>query len=286
MIVIHGATGHVGAELLEQLASSSHAVRALSRRPQQQDRNNVSWVVADADSGASLEAAFHGAKRAFLMNAEPIQADVPPTQVPRLVDAAVRAGVEGLVLLSVFSGGEGNDVIAAFWRHVEGAVTHSGVPWTILRPGRFMSNALQWQAMIARGDEVHIPFAHRKIASIDPSDIAAVAAAALSGDEHLGKIYQLTGPQSLTAAEELHAIGHRLGRPLRAVEPPPEAVRAGMAKHGLSGPVLEAVMARTLSEDGSVPLPTVQQVLGRAPHSFAHWLDAHIESFRATQSRP
>lgn len=279
MIVVHGATGHVGSELVKQLAQAGHHVRALSRRPQQSTEPNISWVSADAASGDGLDAAFRGADRAFLMSAEEIKAGERPVQVPRLVASAVRAGVRQLVLLSVFSGGNGADVIAEFWRHVEDAVRESGASWTILRPGRFMSNALQWIPMLARGDEVQVPFARRKVASIDPTDIAAVAAAALTSTAHAGQCYQLTGGEPLSPAEELTILGEQLQRPLRALDAPLEALRAGMARHGITGPVLEAILARMDTSDGSEPLPTVQQLLGRSPRTFRQWAREHLASF-------
>ena len=108
-----------------------------------------------------------------------------------------------------------------------------------------------------------------------------MAAAALldNTDKHIGRTYQLTGPESLSAAEELDILSHRLGRSLRLIEPPLESVKAGMAKHGFSGAVLDAIMARTLSDAGSTPLPAARQLLGRAPYRFADWVDRHIARF-------
>lgn len=254
-------------------------VRAISRRPQQQSQS-LSWVRADAESGEGLEAAFRGAERAFLMSAEDIDPDRSPTQVPRLVEAAKRAGVRRIVLLSVWSGGQGEDVIAEFWRQVEGSVTDSGLEWTLLRPGRFMSNALQWLPMLSRGDDVHMPFAQRKIASIDPKDIAAVACAALREDRHIGKTYQLTGPESLTAAEEVAILGRLLHRPLQAHELPLEAMRAGMTRNGFAPRVVDAIVARTQRDDGSVPVPTLQQVTGTPGSTFAQWAERNLASFQ------
>ncbi|HET8939941.1 MAG TPA: NAD(P)H-binding protein [Polyangiales bacterium] len=285
MIVIHGATGHVGAELLSQLAQKAVDVRAISRRPQQPSGARIHWVCADAERGEGLDAAFQGAERAFVMSAEDINPNRPPVQVPRLVEAAQRAGVKRIVLMSVWSGGEGDDVIAEFWRQVEGSVTGSGLEWTLLRPGRFMSNALQWLPMLTRGDDVHMPFAHRKIASIDPRDIAAVACAALTDDRHIGKTYQLTGPEALTAAEEVEILARLLRRPLRVHELPLEAMRAAMTRNGFDPRVVDAILARTRSEDGSVPVPTLQQVLGTAGGTFLQWAERHLASFQRVDAK-
>jgi uncharacterized protein YbjT (DUF2867 family) len=282
MIVVTGATGHVGRELVTQLAAAGHPVRAVTRRPQAYDaRPGVEVVGGDAEDPASLDAVFAGADRAFLMSAQPVGAAPRPTHVPALVDAAVRASVGRLVLLSVYRGGEGDDVIAEWSGRVEDAVVSSGVPSTLLRPGRFMSNALPWAHQIRRGDEVAIPFAHRPSASTDPSDIAAVAAVALTGDGQDGAVHQLSGPEALSPVQELATIGALLGRPLRAVEPPREDVRAGMVRAGFPDPVVEAILAHSEdTEDGTEVLDTVERVTGRPPATFRAWAARHLGHFR------
>ncbi|GAA4905297.1 uncharacterized protein YbjT (DUF2867 family) [Actinomycetospora succinea] len=288
LVLVTGASGHVGAELVAALAAAGRPVRAMTRKPPALAvPAGVEVVRGDADDPASLDAAFAGVDRAFLMSAETIDPDAAPTHVPALVDAAVRAGVTHLVLLSVHSGGEGGDVLADWWAEVERSVVESGLRWTLLRPGRFMSNALAWASRLGGGDEVAVPFATRPATSIDPADIAAVAAAALGDTDgrHDGAIHQLSGPAVLTPADELAAIGALLGRPLRAVEPPLDQVRAGMARGGMPEAVIDAALARTLEgSDGVAVLPTVEDVLGRPARSFDDWLDAHHAAF--TGGRP
>lgn len=286
MILVTGATGHVGAELVAQLAARGAApVRAMTRRPDSLTPvPGVTVVRGDPDDPDSLAAAFAGVDRAFLMSAQQVRATPAPTHVPRLVQAAVRAGVEHLVLLSVYSGGSGGDPIADWSRRIEDAVTGSGLAWTLLRPGRFMSNALQWAPQIRRGDETTIPFARRRAASIDPADIASVAALALTAPAsagHLGAAYQLSGPEVLTPVEELAVLAELLRRPLRAVEPPLDAVRAGMVRSGMAAEVVEAIVARTVhGDEGTTVLPTVGRLLGRPAAPFAQWAVSHLHHFR------
>ena len=287
LVLVTGASGHVGGELVAQLAAAGHRVRAMTRKPQDLTvPAGVEVAAGDAADPASLPAAFTGVGRAFLMSAENVGAR-PPTHVPALVDAAVRAGVRHLVLLSVHSGGEGDDVFAAWWAHVERSVVESGLRTTVLRPGRFMSNALAWVPQIARGDDVTVPFARRPTTSIDPADIAAVAAAALTDTigRHDGVVHQLSGPAAMTPAEELAEIAALVGRPLRIVEPPLEHIRAGMARAGMSEAAIDAALARTLDSDaGTEVLPTVERVLGRPARPFAAWAEVHRAAF--TGARP
>ena len=295
MILVTGATGHVGGELVRRLAASGEPVRAMTRRPSEARLpKGVRAVYGDADDPASLEAAFAGVSGAFLMSAQGVGTAQGPTHDIALAGAAARAGVGRVVKLSVLDGGAGTDVIARWHTAAEAAVTAPtrGWAWTLLRPGRFMSNALQWTGQLTAGDEVRIPFADRPAASIDPADVAEIAARALTTEGHEGARYELSGPQSLTPVEELSVLAGVLGRDLHAVPLPPEAARAGMSlPHsrlrssggtpiGFPPEVMEAVMRRTLGGDrGAEVLPTVEKVLGRPARTFAEWAAAHAGAF-------
>jgi len=205
-----------------------------------------------------------------------------PTHDLALVEAAGRAGVRHVVKLSVYDGGQTDDAIGDWHREAEAAVTGSTMDWTLLRPGRFMSNALQWAPMIRRGDTVHIPFARRRAAPIDPADIAAVAALVLTTGAGRNTSYQLSGPEVLTPGDELKLLGKVLGRSLRLIEPAIDATRVGMLDAGMPAPVVDAIIARVRAgEDGAVVLTTVTQLLGRPPATFAAWAAAHAARFTA-----
>jgi uncharacterized protein YbjT (DUF2867 family) len=281
MIIVTGATGHVGGELIAHLAAGHQPVRAMTRRPQAlQAPPDVEVVYGNCDDPDSLDVAFDGADRAFVMSAQVVGSAEGPTHDLRLVHAARRAGVGHVVKLSVYDGGRGDDALGSWHRAAEAAVIDSGLDWTLLRPGRFMSNALQWAPMIQRGETVHIPFAHRPAAPIDPADIAAIAAVALTTDDHRNTAYQLSGPEVLTPADELRIIAETLGRPLRLVEPAIDQAKAGMLRAGMTPPVVEAIVTRVLAGgDGAEVLPMVEQVLGRPPVAFTTWARNHAGAF-------
>lgn len=288
MILVTGATGHVGGELVRRLTASGHPVRAMTRRPAEaQLPAGAEAVYGDADDPASLEAAFAGASGAFLMSAQGVGTALGPTHDLALAEAAARAGVGRLVKLSVLDAGAGAgaDVIARWHAEAEAAVTDPSRDWawTLLRPGRFMSNALQWAGQLRAGDEVAVPFADRPAASIDPADLAEVAALALTAvtsDEHAGATYELSGPQSLTPTEELAILTRILDRDLRIRPLPDDAARAGMSRYGFPPEVVDAIMRRTREGDrGAQVLPTVEKVLGRRARTFAEWARAHVGAF-------
>ncbi len=281
MIVVTGATGNVGAEVASMLAASGHPVRAMTRRPADACvPEGVEVVYGDAADPASLDAAFRGADRAFLMTAQQTGSAPRPTHDISLAEAARRAGLTHVVKLSVYGAGAGDNVIYRWHAEAEGAVLDTGIDYTLLRPGRFMSNALHWARMIRQGDEVRIPFAARPAASIDPADIAAIAVSALTTDDHRNTAYQLSGPQVLTPAEELAILGETLGRRLRLVELPIEQARAGLLASGMPPKVVDAVIKQALdTDDGAHVLPTTPRLLGRQPTTFAQWARAHASAF-------
>ncbi len=144
MILVTGATGHVGGELVRQLVAAGCDVRAMTRRPEAAGLpRGVEVVRGDFEDRASLDAAFDGVERAFLMSAQPAGSAPAPTHDVAAAVAAKRAGVRHVVKLSVLGGGNTGDHAIARWHlAAETALQRSGVAWTLLRPGRFMSNAL------------------------------------------------------------------------------------------------------------------------------------------------
>ncbi|MDA3625300.1 NAD(P)H-binding protein [Saccharopolyspora sp. WRP15-2] len=281
MILVTGATGNVGSEVASALAAAGHPVRAMTRRPHEaRTPDGVEVVYGDAEDPASLDEAFRGVDRAFLMTSQQVGTAPRPTHDISLAAAAQRAGVAHLVKLSVYGAGRGDDVIDRWHAEAEAAVVSTGIDHTILRPGRFMSNALHWAPMIRRGDQVRIPFAHRPTAAIAPADIATIAVSALTTDEHRNAVHQLSGPQVLTPAQELSIIGEELGRHLQLAEPSLGETRAGLRRSGMSPEVVDAVLNRAVgSDDGAQVLPAMPGLLGRQPTTFADWVRTHIDSF-------
>ena len=222
MILVTGATGNVGSELVRALQSAGEPVRALVRSAGAPLPAGAERAIGDLNEPAGLGAALSGASGLFLM---PGYRDAPS-----LLAAARQAGVQRVALLS---GGAAvaarvDNPVSQYMLVTERAVQDSGLAWTILRPYEFMSNALRWVPQIAAGDIVPVAFAHVAAAVIDPGDIAAVATAALLGDGHAGQVCRLSGPSPLRPPERVEILGSVLGRPLRAVAQSDETARADM----------------------------------------------------------
>lgn len=280
MILVTGATGTVGRLLVTDLVTAGADVRALSRTPEKAGLpSGVDVVAGDLGHPQTLRPALQGIERVFLLSGGP----QGPEHDANLIAAAQQAGVRHVVTLSVLGAAhDADDPITGWHLAGERAVTASGMAWTILRPGAFMSNALMWAPSIKSQDAVYAPFAHAKTAAVDPADIAAVAARALTGAGHDGKVYPLTGPDLLSAADQVEILGAALGRALRVVDVPPERAKAGMVDSGMPDQLADAViasMAQAGTEHAMAVLPTIEQVTGRPARTFAAWADAHLGAF-------
>jgi uncharacterized protein YbjT (DUF2867 family) len=202
---------------------------------------------------------------------------------PGVAAAAKAAGLARIVLLS---GGaavatNADNALSAYMISSERAVRDSGLPWTILRPYAFMSNALRWLDQLSTGDIVREPFATVPAAATDPFDIAAVAAAALTTADHEGQTYAVSGPESLLPAERLRILAEILGRDLRLEALSNEEARTTMTAQ-MPAEYVDAFFSFYVDGtiDESTPQPTVEQLLGRAPRTFLDWAKAHADAFR------
>jgi len=196
---------------------------------------------------------------------------------------AQRAGVQRVVLLSGGSAASGDtsNAISRYMISSESAVRDSGLPWTILRPTAFMSNALRWVPQLSAGDVVRAPFANVRVAAVDPHDIAAVAAEALLRDDHEGQIYQPTGPAPLLPADQVRVLAAVLGRNLRFQGQPDDEAREEMSKTTPAEYVdafFDFYVAGSLDE--SQVFPTIHDITGRQARTFQQWATAHAEDFR------
>jgi uncharacterized protein YbjT (DUF2867 family) len=276
MILVTGATGNVGAELVAALAEAGEPVRALVRKPRDVILPpGVEPVAGDLNRPESLTDALAGVRGLFLL---PGYADLPG-----LLALARRAGVERVVLLSGGSAAleDMGNAVSRYMTVSERDVRESDVPWTFLRPRAFMSNALRWLPQLAAGDVVRVPFAGVRAAAIDPFDIAAVAARALLSDGHARQIYELTGPDSLLPADQVSVLATVLERDLRCEGLTNEEARAEMSA-AMPVEYVDAFFAFYVDGalDESQVLPTVREVTGRPPRTFEQWARAHADAFR------
>jgi uncharacterized protein YbjT (DUF2867 family) len=274
MILVTGATGNIGRELVLALHERAQPVRALAHGERPAALRDVPVVEGDLDDPPSLRSALDGVQAVFLL---------PGYRDMSGLLATIRlAGVERVVQLSGVSAGSGDhgNAISAYMIRSEEAVRESGLPWTILRPVAFMSNALRWLPKLAAGDVLRLPFASIRTAAVHPADVAAVAAECLLGGGHEGAVYFPTGPESLTPADQVAVLARVLGRNLRFEAQPDDEARTEM----LARTPVEYVDAFfdfyvAGSLDESEVRSTVHDITGRAPRTFEQWATKHRADF-------
>lgn len=276
MILVAGASGNVGGELVRVLAAAGEPVRGLVRGGREDALpTGVEAAAGDLNQPASLRDALRGVSGVFLL---------PGYQdMPGVLAEVGRSGAQRVVLLSGSSAADG-DMSNAITRYMvasETAVRDSGMPWTVLRPSGFASNALQWVPQLRAGDLVRAPFGSVRVAVIDPHDIAAVAALALTSAGHEGRTYRLTGPEAMLPADRVRVLGTVLGRDLRFEAQPDGDARAEMSA-AMPAEYVDAFFSfyadGTLDE--SPVLPTVREVTGTQPRTFQQWATDHAAAFR------
>jgi (4-alkanoyl-5-oxo-2,5-dihydrofuran-3-yl)methyl phosphate reductase len=282
MILVTGATGNIGSEVLAQLVQAGHAVRVLARDPAKLEKyaGKIEVVKGDLSKPETLDAAFTGVDKAFLL----FNAGDLPTLAGNATDAAKKAGVKHIVMLSSASVVDEKPTQIGRW-HIAGEakVKASGIPWTMIQPGAFASNTFQWADSIKKNGAVFLPMGEGKLTPIDPHDIADVAVKVLTEPGHEGKSYELSGPEALTTDEQLAKISAAIGKPLKYVNVTPEAAREGMAKAGMPEVFINAMLEiseRVREGHGWEPNKTVEELLGRKARPYEVWLERNVDAFK------
>ncbi len=282
MILVTGATGNIGSELVRLLKTGGHAVRALSRDGEKAKRalgEGVEIAVGDFDQPESIAKALVGVERAFFVgNAGPKLADV----AGKFADAATLANAKHVVAVSSGTIAFEPPCALGKWHlALEEKLKASKLAWTFLRPGNFASNALRWAQPIKSQGSVYATNANGESAPIDPRDIAAVACVALTKSGHEGKTYTLMGSKITTLREQVDAIGKAIGKAIRVIEVPEEGARQGMLKSKMPDFMVEAILELTRPTTRGVAQtsPDVRDVTGREARTFDDWLADNVAAF-------
>lgn len=280
MILVTGATGNVGRELVPQLLDAGHEVRVLVRDPTRAVGlpARAERVTGDLDEPATLRDAMRGVGSVYLIAFE-------TSQVENVVVAARSAGARHIVRQSTIEAGAVPPLGPGRWhREQELVIERSGLAWTHLRPTMLMVNTIGWWAASIRArDTVVFPGGDGRVSPVDPRDVAAVAAAVLTQPGHDGRAYEVTGPESLTIGEMVAALSRVLGRPIRYVDMPERAVEGWLIEQGASS-ALAAALVETLgalrASRYAYVADTVEALTGRAGRTFEAWCREHMGAFR------
>ncbi|MGW6446905.1 NAD(P)H-binding protein [Lentzea sp. NPDC055074] len=271
-ILVTGARGNVGRRVLQRLYAAGHSLRASGRNPAELEvPEGVETVALDLNAPETFVAALAGVSKVLLY--------AEPDGIVKFLDEAEKAGVEQVVLLSsntVGLPGADQDPLAHHHVLVEEAVIASGLNYTILRPGAFMSNAFGWSYSLQQGDTIDQVFPEAQVAPVHEDDIADVAVVALTEKKLEDEIVDLTGPESLTFRQELEIVGDVLGRKLVINGLTREEGEAQMSNF-VPPPVLTSLLNQWEAAVGVVAdtSATAERITGKPARTFRQWVEEH-----------
>jgi len=283
MILITGATGNVGVELVKKLAGGRQRVRAFVHR-RASARSialpGIEIIEGDFAQPAPFTRALAGIDRLFLLM--PSSSEVEQQQ-RNFVDAARRSNVRHIVKLSQFAADE--NAPGRFQRYhgaVENYIRKSGIPFTFLRPNLFMQGLLNFRSVISSRGSLYAPAGNAKVSVVDVRDIASIAARALTESGHEGKIYDITGPQALTHAEMADQLSWALAKPIKYVDVPPAAMREALLGFGMPAWQTDGLMEdydHYRRGGAETVTPTVYDLTGSRPIAFFRFAQDYAERF-------
>jgi uncharacterized protein YbjT (DUF2867 family) len=285
MILVTGAGGTVGSEVLKQLREAGQPVRAAFHNPKKASEakaKGIDAVVLDFADRASIANALQGVDKLFLLGAtHPNQSQLEIN----VVEEAKRAGVKHIVKLSVLNAAGEGFTFARWHRAVEKSIEASGVPYTFLRPTGFMQNFINYSGESIRSQGAFYGAGgDSRTGHIDVRDIAAVAVKAFPARGHENRAYELTGPESLSNSEVAEKLSKATGKTVKYVDVPFEALRAGAVGTGVPEFYADALvdLHRYYAAGKAAALTAdVEKVLGRKPRNFDDFARDYAEAFRA-----
>jgi uncharacterized protein YbjT (DUF2867 family) len=280
-VLVTGATGRVGRVVVDLLIDAGVPVRALTHRSEAAATlpANVEVVTGDLTVPESLDAGLRGVSAVFLVWT------APPTTAWAVVERLATDARRVVFLSSPHQTPhpffQQPNPMAVLHADIERLIAAAGLDSTIIRPGMFASNALFWWATAIRADDVvRWPYGAAETAPVDDRDVAAVAARTLYQDGHVGADYVLTGPESLSQAEQVRIIGDVLGRRIKFEELSPDEFRSE-TEGSWPRPVVDMLLAAWSATIGRPAFitSTVFDILGSAPRSFRQWVADHATAF-------
>jgi uncharacterized protein YbjT (DUF2867 family) len=283
MILVTGASGNVGKTVLQEVAKSGAKHRAMYRSAAEATKApaGTETVIADFAKPETLGAALRGVESVYLV-CSPIPELVQLES--NMIDACVAAGVKHVVQNSALGAEDYDKSFPGWHRKVEDKLKGTRLTWTILRPNSFHQNVVAFYAPTIRTQGVfYSSMRDAKNSFIDVRDIAVVAARSLSGGEHVGKIYELNGPEAINYAELARKISKVAGHEVKYVDIPMDAQKKAMLEQGMPEWLVAALLDLQqyyLSGKGGETDGLLQKLLGRAPTTMDEFLKENAAEFR------
>ncbi len=284
MILITGATGKTGGELARQLTQADVPFSAIARSREKAEallEMEADVVFGDLSDRAFLSAAMAGIEKAVLIMPNVEEQLAIEKQ---FVDVAVEAGVQHIVYQSSLESVPGStNPITSIHVATEEYIKASGLAWTMIRPGFFMQTFAASAPRIKESGNIVLPLGSATLCVTDLRDVAAIMAKVLTEPGHENKSYDITGPELITMQEVAARFSKILGREYKYVDLPLDAFKGALKNAGFNDWRINAVAAELNSiANGSLDhtTNTVQELLGRKPHSIDDFVSDNAALFR------
>ncbi|SEW36482.1 SDR family oxidoreductase [Chitinophaga arvensicola] len=284
-ILITGATGHIGTTLAKQLSAQGVPFRALVRNADNNTQTiaalpGAEIVTGDFNDAGSLANALLGIEKAFLLTNSSEQAE--QLQI-NFVEAAIRSGLPHIVKLSQLHASAASPVrFLRYHAAVEAKIRWSGIPWTFLRPNLFMQGLMGFRDSIVHQGKFFATAGEAPISIVDTRDIAAIAAAALTTAGHEGRVYDITGPQSLTHTQLAAILSDALGKPVQYINVTDEQLLPALLQAGFPAWQAEGLIedyAHYARGEAAAVSNAVAEVTGKPARDFAGFVKEYAPMF-------
>ena len=282
MILITGASGNTGQEVLKQIVKSGHRVRAAFQSEQKAANApaGVEAVIMDYNQPETMMAALQGVDRVFLV------APVVPTlvELERKATDAIRLSRSVRQVVKLSAMGPRETTFPGQHRESEDYIKSTGIGYTFLRPNGFMQNfAMYSGATIKTQNAFYGCQSNGQVSHIDLRDIGAAAVKTLTEDGHLGKIYTLTGCEALTNSRIEELLSAAVGREIKYIDLSSDQMRQALLAAGSpewSANSLVNLQELYRSGGASEVSDDVERILGRKPIAFEQFARDYAGSFQ------
>ncbi len=284
MILIIGATGTVGKEVIRILSPAGITAKAFTRNRERAATllpHDVHIMQGELDDVASLKTALNDVSRLLLITPS------DPQQVSwerNVISAAAESGIRRIVKLSTLGANPDSSSLIARWHgQSEANLKSSGIPYTILRCHNFMQNTLAFAPSIAAEGAFYAPLADAKIAMVDARDIAEVAVKVLTEESHRGRIYRLTGAEAVSYHRVADLLSEAIGREVKYQSITLRTAKENMIEKGFPSWEVEELLnlyVQFRQGGGERVWNDIPDILGKPARSFAQFVKDYAYMFR------
>jgi uncharacterized protein YbjT (DUF2867 family) len=289
-ILITGASGNVGSEVVRHLSSSrkdinikaaGHSVESVRKVIRSDDR--IEPTELDYDKPDTLRQALKGVQKLFLLT--PFQSDMVELSSNMLKEVKNAGNINHIVKLSVMGADAEPGITGGrLHRQAEKMIEDSGISFTFLRPNFFMQNFVNFLSqMIREQGSFYLPAGDGKVSFVDIRDIAAVAVQALTNNYHSKKAYTITGQEAISYEDAAKIRSEQVSKNISYVNVSEEQTREGMKSMGMNEWFINSMMELydiTRMGYASQVSSAIEEITGRKPISFSQFARDYAESFR------